>query len=64
MNEGNEMANRENAALARNPFTCGECKQEMRKGFCSHCDEFYNMGHLSTCSSRKGRGQEGDHDSC
>lgn len=62
--EAHDMARRENTALARNPFRCVYCKQEMSKSYCSRCDEFYNVGHLRTCSRRNERGQEGDHRSC
>lgn len=58
------MVEAENRALAQKPFECFECKQEMRKGYCSRCDEFYNAGHLPICSRRNERGQEGDHRSC
>lgn len=63
-NEAHVMVKAENAALARNPFACFECKQEMYKGYCGRCDEFYNTGHLPDCSRRNERGQEGDHRSC
>lgn len=62
--EARDMVATENRALAQKPFKCFECKQKMRKGYCSRCDEFYNVGHLSSCSRRNERGQEGDHGSC
>lgn len=62
--EAMDMVTSENQTLAQKPFECFACKQEMRKGYCSRCDEFYNVGHLSTCSRINERGQEGDHRSC
>ena len=62
--EAMDMVATENRALAKKPFQCFECKQDMRKRYCSRCDEFYNAGHLRNCSRRNERGQEGDHASC
>lgn len=33
--------------------SCPECGQELHKYFCERCDQFYNHGHLITCSRMK-----------
>ena len=28
---------------------CGKCMAEIRKEYCSRCDEFYTVGHTDKC---------------
>lgn len=48
---------------AKKPQRCTECKQVVRENYCRECDEFYEVGHLSSCSSMKGwpNNNHGDH---
>lgn len=45
-------------------YPCRACGQRMSKNFCSNCDEYFNVGHASTCPERNGRGEEGSHERC